>query len=535
MRITQPFKLAIIVVVLAVGCRKEEAGDPAPPADPPQATFADDPLLTDDQYTVLEASPNSALEPEDIILDNGLSVLATIAAHDPDWLVDQPFVRDDFDASSLTADEQRYLCLAKMMVVGDYLADDASHTHAANGAGQPACNGLRYGYGSRRYWERTTPRGPANPNSGTTCAPDPGCTTEQIYALDCSAMVYWVAWFAGLRFSVDENNANTTYLADTTHWNDAFIATGSDNYDELSVKAITGNLAVEEMQTGDVICWSGHIGVVLGQGSARYLYQSNGQPRLCPTSGTGCTGNDGDSRGPRLISMTQGQIDQFGGNYTVLRIGSGCPDAVEDFDGNSYPVVRVGDQCWCRENLRTTRFSNGDAIPEVVPDFDWEQATTPALSAYGNDVGNIADYGLLYNWYTVADPRNVCPAGWHVPTDQEWQTMEVELGMDPFEAASTGFNRGEAANVGGQLKAVSSLWEAPNEGANNSSGFSAVPGGFRTNGGPYNNAGFNTDLWTATEYDADNALVRELHHSVTWVSKFPRAKAFGCSVRCVRD
>ncbi|MBK8338586.1 MAG: hypothetical protein IPK99_00545 [Flavobacteriales bacterium] len=81
--------------------------------------------------------------------------------------------------------------------------------------------------------ERGTPRGPANPNSGTTRAPDLGCTSERIYALDCSAMVYWMGYYGGLRFSVDELLANTVYLADSTHWNDAFTATGADNYDEL--------------------------------------------------------------------------------------------------------------------------------------------------------------------------------------------------------------------------------------------------------------------------------------------------------------
>ncbi len=507
------------------GCKKEtEEPDPAPPAGGEELIALDE-MLSDAQYAILETAPDEFIAMEGILLDNGLTVDETILAHDPNWLDDMPYQRDGFDASGLTADEQRYLLLAKMLVVGNYLVDDAEHTHPADGAGRPACSGLRYGYGSRRYWERGTPRGPANPNSGTTCAPDPGCTSEQIYALDCSAMVYWMGYYGGLRFSVDELLANTVYLADSSHWNDAFTATGADNYDELSMQCITGNLPAGQMQTGDVVCWSGHIGVVLGQGPDRWVYQSNGQPRQCPNSGSGCAANDNANRGPRMMRLTQSDLDQFGSSYTVLRIGGDCATSIEDFDGNVYEVVRIGDQCWCKEDLRTTHYANGDPIPEVTDQLDWENTTQGAYSAYNNDLGNLAEFGALYNGYAVTDPRNVCPSGWHVPSDGEWTTLSDQFG-GTFEA-------------GGPLKAVGTiqdgtgLWQAPNSGATNASGFTGLPGGVRWS--TFEAQGIYGYWWTSTEQDAGSLWTRNMFNDFIDLNVSSQIKWSGFSVRCVRD
>ncbi|MBK8338587.1 MAG: hypothetical protein IPK99_00550 [Flavobacteriales bacterium] len=102
-----------------------------------------------------------------------------------------------------------------------------------------------------------------------------------------------------------------------------------------------------------------------------------------------------------MMRLTQSDLDQFGSSYTVLRIGGDCATSIEDFDGNVYEVVRIGDQCWCKEDLRTTHYANGDPIPEVTDQLDWENTTQGAYSAYDNDLGNLAEYGALYNGYAV--------------------------------------------------------------------------------------------------------------------------------------
>ena len=507
------------------GCKKEtEEPDPAPPAGGEELIALDE-MLSDAQYAILETAPDEFIAMEGILLDNGLTVDETILAHDPNWLDDMPYQRDGFDASGLTADEQRYLLLAKMLVVGNYLVDDAEHTHPADGAGRPACSGLRYGYGSRRYWERGTPRGPANPNSGTTCAPDPGCTSEQIYALDCSAMVYWMGYYGGLRFSVDELLANTVYLADSSHWNDAFTATGADNYDELSMQCITGNLPAGQMQTGDVVCWSGHIGVVLGQGPDRWVYQSNGQPRQCPNSGSGCTANDNANRGPRMMRLTQSDLDQFGSSYTVLRIGGDCATSIEDFDGNVYEVVRIGDQCWCKEDLRTTHYANGDPIPEHSFLTAWPDSTSGLCASLfqfnGFDDYEIP-YGKHYNWYAVTDPREVCPAGWHLPTGQEmWDLVYlIDLGFSVTD------------NV--LMNSGPEHWGVANT-ATNATGFNAVPAGVRV-------TNTSTVVWALGEY----ALFWSSTSTTSWDAQSGEVngnsnmhtsdfRGSGLSVRCVRN
>ena len=148
-----------------------------------------------------------------------------------------------------------------------------------------------------------------------------------------------------------------------------------------------------------------------------------------------------------------------------------------DADGNNYSVVKIGEQWWMGENLRRTHYANGEEIPDGTGAGDILGETDPKYwFVYDDDLGNLDIYGRLYTWYTVTDSRNVCPDGWHIPTDIEWTILTSSLdGMIP---------------AGGKLKEIgTSHWLSPNAGATNESGFSALPGGGRNYSGIFDKIG----------------------------------------------
>jgi len=187
----------------------------------------------------------------------------------------------------------------------------------------------------------------------------------------------------------------------------------------------------------------------------------------------------------------------------------------------NYASVTIGTQVWMSENLAVTKFRNGDNIPYVGWGPTWATLKTPAWCFYNNDPATVPVYGLLYNWYAVGDPRGLAPAGWHVARKAEWTNLVA-------------FTGGGAA-AGGALKAVSPLWVAPNTGATNSSGFTALPGGMRGNGGTYVGLGLNGGWWTADAYGPNGAWFYSLSNNQTAVYVGGASKQDGYSVRCIRD
>lgn len=208
-------------------------------------------------------------------------------------------------------------------------------------------------------------------------------------------------------------------------------------------------------------------------------------------------------------------------------------ESVKDVDGNEYKTVKIGTQVWMRENLGTTKYNDGSPIPNVTDDTQWVKLTTGAYCWYGNDAAMQKEpYGALYNWYAV-ETGKLCPAGWHVSSDEEWTVLMDYLG---------GY-----AKAGGKLReAGTTYWRSPNKGATNSSGFTALPGGHRMDGKFWMLTG--SGWWWTSTHDPGPSLIpatpgeqggpwfRVIFGGQTSIKKnnvYP--KGSGMSVRCVKD
>lgn len=183
-------------------------------------------------------------------------------------------------------------------------------------------------------------------------------------------------------------------------------------------------------------------------------------------------------------------------------------------------TVKIGDQVWMAENLKVTHYRNGDPIPHVTSNSEWEDLSTGAYCAYDNDSSNARIYGYLYNWYAVNDSRNIAPEGWHVPSDDEWQKLVNFLGGREY--------------AGAKLK--SSYGWSNNGNGSNSSSFSALPGGFRSyRDGTFSFVRNNAYFWSATGYVTNYAWYWRLYYDISEVSRLYHRKQLGFSIRLVKD
>ena len=271
-------------------------------------------------------------------------------------------------------------------------------------------------------------------------------------------------------------------------------------------------------EKGYIMYWNGSRWVLLYPGAAGQVLKMSSDNDPVPVWGTDAT--------------------------TSVPAFSPCGAPISDIDGNVYNTVLIGAQCWTKENLRVRRYNNGTAIP-----FDaiggsggssstWQNLTIGAHTIFAHDSlatpSNLTKYGYLYNWYAAKgistggtifpnDTLRICPTGWHVPTDTEWTTLTTELG-------------GESV-AGGKMKSIGtvSYWNSPNEGATNSSGFSALPGGYRIKDGSFNNLSNSAVFWRATEVNDNNAWSSRLEHNSNNVSRNSYEKQYGASIRCLKD
>ncbi len=194
-------------------------------------------------------------------------------------------------------------------------------------------------------------------------------------------------------------------------------------------------------------------------------------------------------------------------------------------DGTVYKTVKIGDQWWMAENLKETQYRNGDEIPKVDYNTSWKNISTGARYGYSSAVTFIETYGYLYNWYAVNDSRSIAPNGWHVPTDDEWNTLQNTLG---------------GTMAGGKLKETGTThWDSPNTGATNKSRFTALPGGYRFDK-ISSLLGSSTDFWSSTQYVLSGnpqkaAWTRGLYNGDTEITRSNQSFTYGFSIRLVKD
>jgi len=185
-----------------------------------------------------------------------------------------------------------------------------------------------------------------------------------------------------------------------------------------------------------------------------------------------------------------------------------CGGTISDVDGNTYNTVQIGVQCWMAENLN--------------------YATTNSWW-YLNIEENGDVYGRLYTWDAAL---TACPSGWHLPSDAEWKTMEMYLGLSQAQADATGWR---GTDEGDKLKeAGTTHWSSPNTGATNSSGFTGLPGGYQFTNGSFNYLTHHAYFWSSSE-NGTSAWLRYLYDTHAQVHRDYASQAYGLSVRCVRN
>ena len=199
---------------------------------------------------------------------------------------------------------------------------------------------------------------------------------------------------------------------------------------------------------------------------------------------------------------------------------------VTDIDGNVYNTVIIGTQEWMKENLKTKHYSDGSVIPNVTQTVDWVNLSSGAYCDFDNNTNNVATYGRLYNWYAVADNRNVCPSGWHAPSLEEWDVLINTLGGESIA--------GGKMKSTGTLQNQDGLWYSPNTGATNSSGFTGLPAGTRFDAGDFRDL-HSFGSWWSTDGDFGSAWSPRLQDTHTMVEWFNNYARIGKSVRCVKD
>jgi uncharacterized protein (TIGR02145 family) len=255
------------------------------------------------------------------------------------------------------------------------------------------------------------------------------------------------------------------------------------------------------------------------QNVGKIVSQKSGKQQT-PWISSSMTGDFYFNTGEIVRSEIQKKIEEA--NSNEIKKTDETDFFVDTIDNQKYNFVKIGNQVWMAENLKTAKLNDGTAIPLVTDNKEWSNLKTAGYCFYNNDEADKKDkFGALYNWYSI-NTGKLCPSGWHVPSDSEWTTLINYLG------GMTG--------VGGKLKDSDTInWLSPNTGANNESGFTALPGGYRFKDGTFLEIGNYGLLWSATGGGATSAWNLYLYYNSTNISRSSLNKKLGLSVRCLHN
>lgn len=343
--------------------------------------------------------------------------------------------------------------------------------------------------------------------------------------------------------------SSTEYNSGTAFWRNLYY--GSDNVNRayssknigLSVRCVKDGITTATISTAPIsdITESTAVsgGEITNNGGTDILergicWSTNPEPTLSdPHTMDGNGMGAFSSTMTDLLNTTTYYVRAYATNSIGISYGNilsfstpngGQGPSIQDIDGNTYQSIIIGNQTWMQENLKVTHYRNGDPIPNVISNSDWIGLSTGAYCWYNNEESNKEIYGALYNWYTVVDSRNICPIGWHIPTDAERAILTDYLGG--------------LSIAGGKIKEAGySHWLSPNTGATNISGFTGLPGGYRENQqGNFYSIQMRTDWWTSTQGTINN-------YAKDWGTSFNFPgidignydKKLGAAVRCLMD
>jgi uncharacterized protein (TIGR02145 family) len=212
--------------------------------------------------------------------------------------------------------------------------------------------------------------------------------------------------------------------------------------------------------------------------------------------------------------------------------------ACTDVDNNDYSIIEIGTQVWMAENLKTTKYLNGDLVGTTTPaSLDISSEITPEYQwAFNGNESNVAVLGRLYTWFAVTDSRKVCPVGWHVPTDEEWTIFTDYLTNNGYGYGGSGNNIGKSvAATWGWITASTAGYVGNDQTTNNSSGFTIHPAGLRYQSGEFQSIGESSIFWSATTYSPGYAWVRSIYCTDSRVLNQSYYNKEGHSVRCLKD
>lgn len=311
-----------------------------------------------------------------------------------------------------------------------------------------------------------------------------------------------------------------------------------NGYNSISYSTAFWSTSVDEESDGEY-AWHRHLDYRYSEVGRSYHQKTNGNYIRCIKGempdcngipgGSATEDNCGTCDSDSSNDCVQDCNDEWGGSAVEDECGvcggdgTSCSTTVTDIDGNVYQTVQIGEQVWMAENLKTTKYKDGSAIPTGYSGSDWGELETGAYAVYDNSDPESATWGRLYNWYAVDDSRSICPEGWHVPSDNEYTILTDYLG-------------GESV-AGGKMKETGlEHWYSANTGATNESGFTGLPAGYRGyDNGYYTSMGYDGCFWSSSEGNSGNAWYRVLNCYSSNVYRGSYSKQYGFSIRCLGD